>query len=318
MKTRWIFSAVAFLSLCSLLYSQTLIATIPVGHEPNLIAANPRTNRVYVTDRFDGTVTVIDGSSNQVITTISLGAHFETFGVDVNPVSNRIYVSAGAHDGEWMVVIDGNTNTIVRGVRIGGGLYRVGVNPATNRIYLSDSNNQRIYVVDGQTNTRIATVELNGNAVGMAVNARTNLVFAPFLCCSGGVEVTDGSNREITIFDVPTGGLLTGAAVDPLRNRLYVTDSILGNLYIADTKTFTFLHTVSGLNQPLEVATMPGSDLVVVADWSTNSAIFVDAISLAVTQTIPVGTAPNGIAANTSTRRVYVASRNGTVSVIAY
>src|SRR5690349_21509146 len=51
----------------------TVIATIPVGVLPYEVAANPRTNRVYVTNNNDATVSVLDGASNNVITTFPVG-----------------------------------------------------------------------------------------------------------------------------------------------------------------------------------------------------------------------------------------------------
>jgi DNA-binding beta-propeller fold protein YncE len=42
-------------------------ATIPVGNKPNNIAVNPVTDKAYVTNLSDNTVSVIDGKTNSVI-----------------------------------------------------------------------------------------------------------------------------------------------------------------------------------------------------------------------------------------------------------
>ena len=50
-----------------------VIATIPVGDDPNGVRVNLSTNRIYVANQADDTVTVIDGTSNAVIATVPVG-----------------------------------------------------------------------------------------------------------------------------------------------------------------------------------------------------------------------------------------------------
>jgi YVTN family beta-propeller protein len=60
-----------------------VIATIPVGTNPNGVGVNPLTNRIFVTNQDDNTVSVINGVTNTVIATVPVGAH--PFAVGVNP-----------------------------------------------------------------------------------------------------------------------------------------------------------------------------------------------------------------------------------------
>jgi len=61
-------------------YAQTVVATIPVGAGPSSVAVNARTNRIYVTNGNDY-VSVIDGATNAVVTTLAVG---DVAGVAVN------------------------------------------------------------------------------------------------------------------------------------------------------------------------------------------------------------------------------------------
>jgi len=45
------------------LLAQTVIATVPVGRSPEAVAVNEKTNRIYVTNSFNNTVSVIQDSS---------------------------------------------------------------------------------------------------------------------------------------------------------------------------------------------------------------------------------------------------------------
>jgi len=64
-------------------------------HAPFGIAVNPRTNRIYVANNnwpHHGTVSVIDGNTNQVITTIGMAGNL--YGIAVNPRTNTITPTA--------------------------------------------------------------------------------------------------------------------------------------------------------------------------------------------------------------------------------
>lgn len=47
--------------------------TVPVGQTPYGVAVNPETNKIYVANYSPGTVSVIDGSTNTVVSTLAVG-----------------------------------------------------------------------------------------------------------------------------------------------------------------------------------------------------------------------------------------------------
>jgi YVTN family beta-propeller protein len=65
-----------------------VIATIPVGTNPNGVGVNPLTNRIFVTNQDDNTISVINGVTNTVIATVPVGAHPFTVGVNPSEVWN--------------------------------------------------------------------------------------------------------------------------------------------------------------------------------------------------------------------------------------
>ena len=71
-----------------------LLKAVLTGDNPQGVAVNPTTNRVYVTSHDpsgDDGVTVIDGLTNARITTVKVG--YEAKGIAVNPNTNRIFVA---------------------------------------------------------------------------------------------------------------------------------------------------------------------------------------------------------------------------------
>jgi YVTN family beta-propeller protein len=104
-----------------------------LGIDPLGVAVNPITNRIYVGNYGGSTVSVIDGGTNHVVTSIGVGQ--APVGVAVNASTNRVYV---ANFGSNSVsVIDGSNNTVMATVAVGTQPYGLGVNPATNRVYVT-------------------------------------------------------------------------------------------------------------------------------------------------------------------------------------
>ncbi len=99
------------------------------------MAVNPRTNRIYVTNSNDGTVSVIDGTTNSVVATIPVGTTPQA--VAVNPSTNNIFV-ANAGD-NTVSVIDGATNTVSGMAPVGHLPLGVAVNSITNRVYVTNA-----------------------------------------------------------------------------------------------------------------------------------------------------------------------------------
>jgi len=88
-----------------------VVDTIPIGNSnsdtTDNIAVNPTTNKIYVVNNSNNTVTVIDGSTDTVSGTISVQAPNT---IAANPDTNMIYVSNSGVN--TISVIDGNSDTI--------------------------------------------------------------------------------------------------------------------------------------------------------------------------------------------------------------
>lgn len=197
--------------------NQTL-AYIPINGNPWDVAVNPTTNKVYVVNRdSDIAVTVIDGSSDQVISSINLtdmGTQppqmafdagripptyykIEPIQVAVNPVTNKVYVSDWNFPDGGITVIDGMTDTVIDTiVGFGGSSYGIGINPNTNRIYVDNFQDVHgapydVTVIDGTTDKILAntTIGINGitgvstipealRVAPLVVNPSNNLIYA--------------------------------------------------------------------------------------------------------------------------------------------
>jgi YVTN family beta-propeller protein len=295
-------------------FCQQVIATIAVGSRPIYLAVDDATNRIYVSNQLDGTVSVIDGVMNTVLATVKVG--LSPNGIAVNPRTNRIYV-ANLNSGT-LSIINGETLKTST-LRLGSSPAKVAVNSSTDRVYVTlEDQDGSLAVVDGKKRKVIASVPLPPYPLSVAVDTRLNQIYvADFLCGCGQVSVIDGvTNQTINTIALPGAYMVAGVALDPRNEFIYATDENNG-FYVIDLTSGDILGEVSGLNSPNEVAAIPGTSYAVEPDTGSNRAVFLGARNLVVKKRVRVGKFPTGVAVNATTKRAYVANRlSNTVSVI--
>ena len=84
-------------------------AGIHVNNFPVGVSVNPLTNKIYVTNEFSNTVSVIDGDTDVVLPPISVGG--SPYDLDVDHYTNKVYVTNLGYD--TISIIDGETNKVV-------------------------------------------------------------------------------------------------------------------------------------------------------------------------------------------------------------
>ena len=318
--------------------AQTLLGTVPVEQSPSYLAANPATNKIYVANTCGtdpscaptspGTVTVIDGLTNTVTTTVSVGVR-PNFLV-INPVTNKIYVT-NRHD-NTVSVINGATNTVTSTIPVGSHPTIEDVDLVTNKIYVVNNGNgsgTTINVIDGNTDTVTATVTVENYPQAVAVNPVTNTIYVVNYCgnqggCNvnpvpGTVSVINGATNTVTnTVTVGYGAVLL--FVDSATNKIWVGNSC-GNTPSCDLGSGNDANTIGTVTQidgvtlatatantGLGLAAMTFNsvaDKAYVTNTTDNTVTFIDGVSLA-TATVNVGTSPADVEVNPVTNKIYV------------
>jgi YVTN family beta-propeller protein len=152
-----------------------VIGTIRVGHGADGVAVNSVTDRIYVTNDYDGTVSVISGRTRRVVATVRVG---------VNPQDAAVNATAGAAYVTNFVngtvsVIRGRRDRVTSTIGLGGGPDAIAVNPSTGLLYVADNsgNDDRVAVIDPRAGSVIASIPLPGEPGGIAVDRRTNRIY---------------------------------------------------------------------------------------------------------------------------------------------
>ena len=218
-----------------------VIGVTTVGSGPIEIAFDSVHNRMYVTNYYDNTVSVIDTATNAIIGgPIGVGAKPRAIAFD--PVHKMIYV-ANYNDNN-ISIIDTDTNLV-----IGGGPIGVGINPngitfdsVHNRMYVATINDGSITIIDTNTRLVIATI--------VGFNGPYHMAFAP---AYSRMYVTNNYAATVSVIDTVTNAVIgapinvangpRGIAFESANNRIYVAHYNGNQVRVHDAASpFAFLH----------------------------------------------------------------------------
>ena len=129
----------------------------PCGEKPEVLVVNEVTNRIYVANEDSSSISVINGTTNTVLATITDEELADPHGIAVNEVTNKIYVSSD--DNESVVVINGSDNSILTHIHVDNHPFGLGIDEDTNTIYATlldhdfePGTHDHLVSIDGETN----------------------------------------------------------------------------------------------------------------------------------------------------------------------
>jgi len=332
---------------------------------PDGVAVNPRTNRIYTVEASGGgaftpatgtTISVIDGNVtdhtwNKIIKNIqitndpTLGSNFPA----VNTKTNKIYVdlstsgwySPGVTQ-SYVLVIDGNTNKVIKTIMVNPTVTGIAVNESTNKIYISNYFADTVQVIDGNTDKIIKTIATHTpqnlsnpyDQLGQpAVSEKLNKIYVPNYL-DGSVTVIDGANDTLitseddlptctlTVASEYTGCAPIAAAVNDRTGKVYVTDEAINSIEVLDEKTYQTIDIIplspTSTVHPYGIDIDRETNLIYVADPSGFIDV-VDGETSKLIGTVPVGLPPLNtgccglfnayqLAADSQHHRLYVAT----------
>jgi YVTN family beta-propeller protein len=158
-----------------------VIGSITVGSNSLGGVFDPANGEVYVFNQLSGSVSVIDGATNTVLTTIH-GLPSPVAGA-YDSANGKIYVAN--YDSGGVSIIDTTTNTLVNSVPGNGGLAGALFDPDNNLIYVADQGHQfggsagnTLIVVSGTNDTLLGSVVIPGSSpVGLAYNPNNHNIY---------------------------------------------------------------------------------------------------------------------------------------------
>jgi YVTN family beta-propeller protein len=253
--------------------------------------------------------------------------------IEVNPVTNRVYVACS--HARKLLVIDGDTQKVIQKVSVTFQPVGVAVDTSRNRVYVSDDGGHRLAVIDGKTHQVLTTrtygsesrpAPISDQAWRVAVNPATDRVF---LACHGAraVFVIDGTSlRVLGQLDRPNPPELrpVGLGVNPAERIIFVTYQGSHQLFVYDELTYAAMYAVPTTRGPTLVqqpGVNPLTNQVYLAGYEADTVFVIGGATRRFPHRLvartPVPGSPMGVAVDDASNLVCVSGfRGSSVAVI--
>ena len=293
--------------------------TIPVGASPEGVAFNPDGRRAYVANRGDGTISMINTATSQIMvsTQVGNGGAVTVQGVAVSPDGRRVYADfyAGATGTRGVSVLHATTTSVLDTIPLGTGQpvplgpnpQGITLSPDGRTLYVSDNfDGGAVTVIDVATRLQLAQVAMGPGAVPLGIapspdGSRAYLAFAG----SNVVEVFDLAGRNVTA-TIAVGAAPVGIAVSPDGGKVYVASKQANSVSVIDTTTNLVTATLAGFATPVGAAVSPDGSRLLVVNSGNGTVTPVRTAGNGSEAAIPVGAGPVGIAVSPDGKRAYV------------
>jgi len=245
----------------------TILARQSVGHHD--IEANSTTNKIYVSSMESNTISVIDSNTGNV-THITVGTSPQ--GIAINPYTNILYVvNSGSKN---VTVIDGSNNKKLYNLPVQGYPTGIAINPQTDKIYVTNSGSGTVSVIDAYHNNKEYNVPVRNYPTRIAVFP--SLKGKIYVINSNSVSVINGSTDKKESNDISVGKGLTGIAINPNTNKIYVTNTISNRVYVINGSTDTIVKKIPVGKGPTGISINSGMNIIYVVNSGSNTVSVID------------------------------------------
>jgi PQQ-dependent catabolism-associated beta-propeller protein len=278
----------------------------------------------YVSNEKDGTVSVIDTTTDKVISIITVGGRAR--GIRISPDGRRLYVALSTPQGERyrkednkIAAIDTDSEKVVKWYDVGSDPEQLGITRDGSRLFVSNEDSGTATITDIGTGNNIKTIVAGIEPEGVSVSPDGRWVYITSET-SNSITVVDASaNNIVKTFLV--GSRPRDAAFSPDGSRAYVSAEMGRTLSVVDTRNHDVLHTVQipqgdGV-KPMGVAVSNDGQRVFLATGKSGRVLVINADTFQIDDSIPVGQRVWGIALTPDGKKLYTANGlSNDVSVI--
>ena len=260
--------AVSALVLCATaaLAQDLQFIALPPPASPRDLLFNPISNKLYTANTPElgmppaESVTIIDGATNTVITTLDMPAGSRDF--CLNTQANKVYVAN--YFADTVTVIDGVTNQVLATIPVGDGPRALCYNSQDNRIYCANEYTGTVTVIDGASDAVVATVAVGSTPRVICYNPISNKIYCPN-AGSQSVSVIGGATNTV-VATVPVGNVPRGILFNPQNNRVYCSNYASDTVSVIDGTTNAVVATVPVGDGPTAMGHNPIGNKVYVSN----------------------------------------------------
>ncbi|MES2332153.1 MAG: LamG-like jellyroll fold domain-containing protein [Bacteroidota bacterium] len=261
------------------------------------------TSIAYVPEYFDGYVSVVNTSTNAIVTTIPVGTG--PYGVTVSPDGSHVYVANLSSQN--ISVINTANNTVAATITVGFGPKTTAISADGSRLYVTNNTASNVSVINTATNTVIGTIPIGGVA-----NGPTGICISPD---ASKIYITNQYVNTVTVINTATNAIIThipvgtnpqGIAISADGSRVYAVNYGTNNVSVINTASNAVIATVAVGTNPAWAAVTPDGTKVYVSNNSSGNISVINTATNAVSATVALGGAPRGVTVGSEGSKVYV------------
>jgi YVTN family beta-propeller protein len=276
--------------------TDTVSATITVGHGPEGAAVTPDGAHTYVTNNTDGTVSVIANATGTVSSTITVGT--APVGAAITPDGSTAYVVN--QNSNNVSVIDTALGSVSATVTVGGSPQEVAITPDGTRAYVTNNFSGTVSVINTASNAVLATITVGTGTNGVAFTSDGAKAYVANSGSNSVSVINTGTSAVSSTITTGIGNSPFGVAISPDGTKAYVSNNGDGTVSVIDIGTNTVKsgagYPITVGNKPVGVAFTPDGGKAYVANVQDGTVSVIDAATDAVTATVTVGSSPHALA----------------------
>ncbi|HEX9119450.1 MAG TPA: beta-propeller fold lactonase family protein [Terriglobales bacterium] len=301
----------------------TNIGNFVVGRSPVHAAFLPSSSQVLVANKNDDSLSVLTPlslGSTVVIVTLPAGS------APVYLASTQFGIMYVANSGTNSVGVVTNFALQIS-IPVGRTPVALVQTPDASLLYSVNQGDGTVSAISTQSNSVVATVPVGSSPVAVAMNSDGKTLYVANQG-SGTVSAINTASNSV-VATVASGASPNFLIFDSSRRRLYVANTGSNTISVFDADIgLTLIKTVAVGAGPASIAALRDGTRVYVANAGCTDAVnlagcsgttvsVVDAVSLAIRNTITVGSTPVSLAADAASTKVVVANRDSnTISSI--
>lgn len=226
----------------------SFVVNVPVKAGPGTLCYSSPNNRVYCADYGTKTVTVIDGTTNAVLSTLAADSGLADMCCNLR--DSKVYLANGAHAPQrferrgpphdygdsTVTVIDGATNQILATIRTHGRPMVLSYDSVIDKVLVACEGG-RVEIIDGESDSVTATAGLSQHTGAFSVDPKRGYVY----CVASdrdhsGVVALDAATGRV-LANLRTGGSPGALCYNSRNDKMYCTIPVDSELMVLDGAT---------------------------------------------------------------------------------
>lgn len=215
--------------------ARSVIGRLNIGDDPSALQANAAGDRLIIANRKDDSVSIIDGTTLRLLTTVSVGESPSQ--VLILPYGHKAFVLCPASN--QVSIVDLQDGALLTHVLVGNNPVQMILKPDGGELYVSNFGSNNISVIDTTDNQVSSTLLAGKGPMGMAVTPDGKTLYVAN-SQSSTVTPIDLATRQVGMA-IPVGRQPEALQLGPFGQNLFVEDVFSNDIGVVRTDLRTLL-----------------------------------------------------------------------------